>query len=184
MLIHSLVLYMSEKMWQVGCWYQTRLYLFCLHIQAYKLRLSPISFNSVFSLKKAVRFWITICQFLLRIIRKTTLVLKRLFLTGGSNFHDLSPTSKWCILPGQASLGMDIYNRTVDLSCWSWSMKSKLLKVLEDSEQDTHSSSRSEKKNENGYIWRPVYRIQGIIYSQLNFVDQRILASHVNYTLD
>lgn len=51
------------------------MYLFYLHIQALKFKRSPISFNSVLTLKKAVRLWITMCQFLLQLIRQNTLVL-------------------------------------------------------------------------------------------------------------
>lgn len=34
------------------------------------------------------------------------------------------------------------------------------------------------------YVWRTVHRIQGVIYSQLDFVGWRILVPDVRYSLD
>lgn len=111
-------------MWQVVCWCQTRLWIFYLHIQAINWEEVP----SASVLHSGFRLRITICQFLLWILRKTTLVLKRLvlilFCLGffvGCNFHGFSPASKWGVLPGHTSLGVDVFSGTVDLGCWSWS---------------------------------------------------------------
>lgn len=136
------------------------------------MKISPISFNSAFILKRAVRLWITICHFILKIIRKNTFVLKRLkffFFSWWEQFLSSRTCSKWCVLPTRASLGMGFLTaqRLPAAGCGACrATRGRFWRL--GTGQPCKSTMREEQRQActAGAIWRPVC---GIIYSTNNF---------------